>query len=227
MINVIVAGATGRVGSLIVRLVENDDTLQLAGTADIDASLEKVIDKADVVIDFTAPEAAARHAELAAEHTKPMLIGTTGLNGEQNELVHKAAQRIPILHAPNMSLGVTVLMHLITTAAHTLGSDFRVEIMETHHAKKVDSPSGTANKMLKIVADERKTDGEEIEVTSFREGDVIGDHSIKFISHEEVLELKHSALTRELFAHGAVVAARWIADKKPGLYDMSDVLNLK
>jgi 4-hydroxy-tetrahydrodipicolinate reductase len=125
-----------------------------------------------------------------------------------------------------MSLGVNVLFHLIRTAARTLGKDFRVEIDETHHTKKLDRPSGTAKRMQEIVADERRADRDEIKVASFREGDVVGDHSIKFISNEEVLELNHSASTRELFARGALVATRWVVDRKPGLYDMSDVLNL-
>ncbi len=227
MINIVVAGASGRMGSLIVKLIEGEADMAVSGKADIDAPLIHVIDKADVVIDFTQASAAANHAQLSADRLKPMVIGTTGLDADQQKVVRDASQRIPIVHAPNMSLGVNVLFHLITTAARTLGKDFRVEIQETHHTKKLDRPSGTAKRMQDIVAAARQEDRDRIKIVSFREGDVVGDHSIVFTSDEEVLKLYHSALTRELFARGALVATRWVIDKEPGLYDMSDVLNLR
>jgi 4-hydroxy-tetrahydrodipicolinate reductase len=226
MINVVVAGASGRVGTLITQMIEKEQDLNLAGKADIDAPLENVIDKADVIIDFTTAGAAAEHAMLAAAKGKPIIIGTTGLSEEQNSMVSEASSRVAVFHAPNMSLGVAVLFHLIRTATKALGNDFHVEISETHHTKKLDSPSGTALRMRDTVAEERAADQNEIKVTAFREGDVVGDHTIAFASAEEVLEIKHSALTRELFARGAIVAARWIVDKPAGLYDMSNVLGL-
>jgi 4-hydroxy-tetrahydrodipicolinate reductase len=226
MINVVVAGASGRMGQLIIKQIEKSSDMKLAGVADIDAPLFEVIGKADVVIDFTTPDASSRHAALAAEHGKPLVIGTTGLDEQQKKVVKKASELIPLIHAPNMSVGVNVLFHLIRSASRVLGDEFGVEISETHHVKKLDSPSGTAVKMRDIVAEERAIEAGKIRVNSIREGDVVGDHSITFTGPEEILELKHSALNRELFARGAVVAARWIIDKQPGLYDMSDVLGL-
>jgi len=242
MINVIVAGASGRMGSLIVNMVNEANDLNLAGSADLDKPLAGIIDKADVVIDFTAAEATAKHATVAAERGVPIVIGTTGLSDDQRDAVKNASARTPVLHAPNMSLGVNVLFHLIGVAARTLGKDFRIAIEETHHTKKLDRPSGTAVRMLDLAVDARGADRERdvavleetaptgkhpIEATSYRKGDVVGDHVIRFTGPEEVLEIHHAAQTRELFARGAVVAARWLVDKKPGLYDMSDVLNLK
>jgi 4-hydroxy-tetrahydrodipicolinate reductase len=223
MINIVIAGYKGRMGGLIAKLVDAADDLTFAGGADIDAPLADVIDKADVVIDFTRADAAATNIELAAEMGKPIIIGTTGLSEEQRAQVKKASERIPVIHAPNMSLGVNVLFHMINTAAKTLGDDFQIEINETHHTKKLDKPSGTAKRMQEVAS----AGGRAVEMHAFREGDVVGDHSISFDSPEEVLEIRHHAKTRKLFARGAVTAARWIAGKPAGLYDMSDVLGLK
>ena len=242
MINIVIAGAKGRMGGLIAKLVEESSNLNLAGGADIDVPLADVIDKANVIIDFTQATAAAANAELAAEMGKPIVIGTTGLNDEQRARVKKASERIPVLHAPNMSLGVNVLFDMIRTAAGTLGDDFRIEISETHHTNKLDRPSGTAVKMLDVAVEVRGADPKNdvamhndampqgthpIEVSSFRKDDIIGEHTIRFTSPEEILEINHSATSRKLFARGAVTAARWLAGKEPGLYDMSDVLGLK
>ena len=242
MINIVIAGYKGRMGGLIAKLVEESSDLNLAGGADIDVPLADVIDKADVIIDFTQATAAAANAELAAEMGKPIVIGTTGLNDEQRARVKKASERIPVLHAPNMSLGVNVLFDMIRTAAGTLGDDFRIEISETHHTNKLDRPSGTAVKMLDVAVEVRGADPKNdvamhndampqgthpIEVSSFRKDDIIGEHTIRFTSPEEILEINHSATSRKLFARGAVTAARWLAGKEPGLYDMSDVLGLK
>ena len=241
MLNIIIAGYKGRMGGLIAQLIKEASDMTLAGGADIDAPLADVIDKADVIIDFTQADAATANAELAAKHKKSIVIGTTGLNDAQLARVKEAAERIPILHAPNMSLGVNVLFYLIKTAADTLGDDFRIEISETHHTNKLDRPSGTAVRMLDVAVDARGADREKdvalhndampqgthpIEVSSFRKDDIIGEHTIRFVGPEETLEINHSALSRKLFARGAVTAARWIKGKSAGLYDMSDVLGL-
>lgn len=242
MINIVVAGYKGRMGGLIAKLVDESNDMTLAGGADIDAPLKDVIDKADVVIDFTQADASPENAELAAEMGKPIVIGTTGLNDEQRARVKAASERVPVIHAPNMSLGVNVLFHMIKTAASTLGDDFHIEISETHHVNKLDRPSGTAVKMLNVAVKARGADPKKdvamhndampqgthpIEVSSFRKDDIIGEHTIRFTSPEETLEINHSAASRKLFARGAVTAARWIVGKEPGLYDMSDVLGLK
>jgi len=223
MINIVITGYKGRMGGHIAKLVDEASDMTLAGGADIDAPLKDIIEKADVVIDFTQASAAPENAELAAEMGKPIVIGTTGLTDEQLARVKKASERIPVIHAPNMSLGVNVLFHMINTAASTLGEEFKIEINETHHTKKLDSPSGTAKRMQEVAS----AGGRTVNVHAFREGDVVGDHSISFDGPEEILEIKHHAKTRKLFARGAVTAARWIVGKKPGLYDMSDVLGLR
>ncbi len=240
MLNIIVSGGTGRVGQLIIDQIKKSSDLAVAGIADVTTPLASVIGNANVVIDFTVAAAAAGNAVVAAEHGTPIVIGTTGLSREELSAIKEASKKIPIVHAPNMSLGVNVLYHLIGTAARTLPADYRIEILETHHTKKLDRPSGTAKKMLEVVMDARgasekdvatfeealPTGTHPIEVASFRKDDVVGDHVIRFIGPEEILEVHHDARSREVFARGALTAARWIVGKPAGIYSMSDVLGL-
>lgn len=242
MINVVVAGAKGRMGSLIVEEVNSTDNMKVSGMAELDTPLQNVVKDANVIIDFTSAEASAKHAEIAAENKIPIVIGTTGLSQEQLLSIQSASKKTAVLHAPNMSLGVNVLFYLVKIAAASLKDDFKISIEETHHTKKIDRPSGTGLKMLDVVLSQKqkltKEDVEfleekpsagakDISITSFRKGDVVGDHVIRFQSENETLEIKHSAHTRKLFAAGAVTAARWIVDKPAGLYDMTNVLGLE
>ncbi|MBV9521998.1 MAG: 4-hydroxy-tetrahydrodipicolinate reductase [Alphaproteobacteria bacterium] len=198
----------------------------------------------DVVIDFTVPAATVAHAALAAEHGRALVIGTTGLDLAQSAAVAEAARRAPILTAPNMSLAVVLLIDLVATVAQRLGPDYDIEILEMHHRHKVDAPSGTALALGKAAAagravalDEvarRVRDGHtgprragEIGFATLRGGDVAGEHSVIFAADGERLELTHRATSRAVFARGAVRAARWLAGKPPGLYDIKDVLALR
>ncbi len=225
-----------------------DDAGYVAGCGDLGVaitdSLEQGLASADVLIDFTWPEVTIGNAEVCARLGKAMVVGTTGLNPEQREIIKRIAQSSPVVFAPNMSVGVNVCFKLLKDMAKTLGEDFDVEIVELHHNKKKDSPSGTAVRMGEIVADalDRNYDEvanyhregmcgersqEEIGMQTVRGGDIVGEHTVYFIGMGERIELTHRAMSRDMFARGAVRAAGWLAEKPVGLYDMQDVLGLK
>ncbi len=219
----------------------------IAGIADIGLILtddsNKAFQKADALIDFSFPSATAQHAKLAAELKKPLVIGTTGLNPAQTEAVHKAALHIPIVWSPNMSMGVNLLFAMVKKIASAL-ADYNIEIIETHHRHKKDAPSGTALRLAETAAAARDlklenviTHGRhglvaerpqaQIGIHAVRAGDVVGDHTILFATDGERLELTHRASSRDCFAMGALRAAAWITTRKPGLYSMADVLDIK
>ncbi|HZS84817.1 MAG TPA: 4-hydroxy-tetrahydrodipicolinate reductase [Stellaceae bacterium] len=198
----------------------------------------------DVVIDFTVPAATVAHAALAAEQGRALVIGTTGLDPAQGAAVAQAARRAPIVWAANMSLAVTLLLDLVESAARRLGPDYDIEVLEMHHRHKVDAPSGTALALGKAAAAgrgvaldsvaQRVRDGHtgprrsgDIGFATLRGGDVAGEHTVIFATAGERLELGHRATSRQVFARGAVHAARWLVAKPPGLYDMKDVLGLR
>jgi 4-hydroxy-tetrahydrodipicolinate reductase len=198
----------------------------------------------DVVIDFSTPEAAVVSARLAAQHKKPLLLGTTGLNEEQGAAVRDAAKTVPIVWPPNTSLGVTLLTALIEEAARRLGPDWDIEIVEMHHKHKVDAPSGTALALGRAAATGRGVDLAKVSArgrdgitgarkegaigfAALRGGDVAGDHTVIFAGEGERLEFTHRAASRGIFAKGAIRAALWLGQgRKPGLYGMKDVLGL-
>ena len=267
MIKVAVTGAAGRMGGRIITLITEAEGLEVAGAIEmagharlgddagyvagcgdlgvaITDSLEQALASADVLIDFTWPEVTIGNAEVCARLGKAMVVGTTGLNPEQREVIKRVAQSSPVVFAPNMSVGVNVCFKLLKDMAKTLGDGFDVEIVELHHNKKKDSPSGTAVRMGEIVADaldrnynevanyhregmcgERSQ--EEIGMQTVRGGDIVGEHTVYFIGMGERIELTHRAMSRDMFARGAVRAAGWLAEKPVGLYDMQDVLGLK
>ncbi len=267
MIKVAVTGAAGRMGGRIITLITEAEGLEVAGAIEmagharlgddagyvagcgdlgvaITDSLEQGLASADVLIDFTWPEVTIGNAEVCARLGKAMVVGTTGLNPEQREIIKRIAQSSPVVFAPNMSVGVNVCFKLLKDMAKTLGEDFDVEIVELHHNKKKDSPSGTAVRMGEIVADalDRNYDEvanyhregmcgersqEEIGMQTVRGGDIVGEHTVYFIGMGERIELTHRAMSRDMFARGAVRAAGWLAEKPVGLYDMQDVLGLK
>ncbi len=198
----------------------------------------------DVVVDFTAPAATLRHAELATAHKTPLMIGTTGLSAAQRATVAAAASEIPLLIASNTSQGVTLLMSLVERVAAALDESYDIEVVEMHHRMKVDAPSGTALSLGHSAAAGRGRPLEELWVKSrdghtgaresgtigfatLRGGDVVGEHSVIFAGPGERIELTHKVQNREVFAQGAIRAALWLAGQKPGLYDMNDVLGLK
>ncbi len=207
------------------------------------AELDSVLDDFDVLIDFTTPEATLQHLALCQQNRKAMVIGTTGFSELQHQRIANSGETIPIVFAPNMSIGVNLCFNLLEQAARVLGDDVDIEIIEAHHRHKKDAPSGTALKMGEIVAQTldrnlqqvalygREGMGEErdrktIGFSTVRAGDIVGDHTVIFAGLGERVEITHKASSRMTFAIGAVRAANWIADKDPGLYSMRDVLNL-
>jgi 4-hydroxy-tetrahydrodipicolinate reductase len=221
----------------------------LSGAGPLEVTISSGIEQAlargaDVVIDFTAPAASLHHAKVCAERGVALVVGTTGFSAQAKAELAGHAQRVPILMAPNMSVGVNVLFRLVAQAAHALGSSYEVEIVEMHHRAKKDAPSGTALRLAEVAADALGLDagtatvyerhGEvgarkpgSIGVQTVRGGDVVGDHTVFFFADGERLELTHRASSRDNFARGAVRAARFLAGKKPGLYDMQDVLGFR
>ena len=267
MIRVVVTGASGRMGGHNIRMVASQpDMVVVGGTehagfpagldvgeaaglkrlgvpvqADLAAALAP---GAHVVIDFTAPEASVRHAEICAERGVALVIGSTGFSKELRARVEAAARRIPVILSPNMSVGVNVLFALVAQAARVLGEAYDVEIVEMHHKRKKDAPSGTAMRLAEVAAEALGRDagkdltfarhgiiGErpprEIGVQTLRGGDVVGDHTVFFVGDGERIELTHRATSRDQFARGAVRAARWVVGKPPGMYELADVLGLR
>lgn len=258
MANIIVCGADGRMGKAIIQLATADHTIKIVGAVDIDSSpaigtgnpiitkssqMESIVNKTDIIIDFTAPVNTMKCLDIAVKQGASMVIGTTGLTNEQMEIIKNASKTIPIVTSPNMSLGINILLDLVENLAEKL-SGYDVEIVEVHHNKKKDAPSGTALRLAEAVAkgmqkdlkkdavygrhgaDALRTQGE-IGVHAVRCGDVVGDHTIYFAGVGERIEISHKASSRENLASGALKAAKWLANKPAGLYDMRDVLDLK
>jgi len=207
------------------------------------ADAESLFKNSDVIIDFTCPTATVLHANYAESHNTIHITGTTGMTAEEEKALHKAAQSVPVVYASNFSLGVNLLFYLTRKAASMLDTDYDIEILEMHHRHKVDAPSGTAlslgtmaakgrNVDLNQVADKHRDgisparkDGD-IGFAVLRGGNVAGEHTVSFNADDERIELTHKAGNRAIFARGAVKAAIWATQQKPGLYDMADVLGL-
>lgn len=260
-VRVALSGATGRMGHALARLIADDPEMEVAGgighTADgaaadlpfrvVSSSAEagEILASADVLIDFSAPELLvdllSRHGDALAG--KALVVGTTGLSAEDEAALERAAERTAVLRAANFSVGVNLLVALAERAAAVLGDGYDVEIVEAHHRRKVDAPSGTALELARAVAhghdvslDDVRVDGRsgrpgarprgEIGLHAVRGGDVVGDHRVMYIGERERIELAHLAQDRALFAEGAVRAARWLAGRAPGTYTMRDVLGL-
>ena len=182
----------------------------------------EIIRDADVVIEFTSPSATLEHLAWVDKFKKAIVIGTTGLDSQQVQKLKKTAQHIPIAFSPNMSLGVNLTFKLVKQAAQTLGQDYKVDIVEAHHIHKKDAPSGTAKRLAQLI---KETSGREnVDIDSIREGEIVGDHEVRFGGPEDTLIIKHSAKTRDIFAQGALTAAKFIVQQAPGLYDMQDVI---
>ena len=210
----------------------------------LSADLQAVVDDFDVLIDFTLPEVMLKNLEICRHSGKAMVIGTTGLNAAQKQLLADAGKDIPIVFAANFSVGVNLSLKLLDMAARVMGEDADIEIIEAHHRHKIDAPSGTALRMGEVIADalgrdlqkvavygrEGHTGARERETIGFatvRGGDVVGDHTVLFATEGERLEITHKASSRMTFAKGAVRAALWLEGREPGLYDMQDVLDLR
>jgi 4-hydroxy-tetrahydrodipicolinate reductase len=266
MIKVVVTGAAGRMGMQIVRVVQATEGMALGGAVEragvavgqdagalaglgaigvaVQDDLAAALSGADVVVDFTSHEASARHAEVCAERGVALVIGSTGFTPEAKARVAAAARKVPVVLSPNMSVGVNVLFELVRQAAQVLGDGYDVEIVELHHKKKRDAPSGTAVRLGEVAAEALGRDPQDalayarhgimgerppwqIGVQTLRGGDVVGEHTVFFCGEGERVELTHRATSREQFARGAARAAAWVAGKPAGLYDMADVLGLR
>jgi 4-hydroxy-tetrahydrodipicolinate reductase len=175
----------------------------------------------DVFVDFTTPEATQDNLDYVAKYKKALVLGTTGLNDAQVKKVEEVSGVVPIVFSPNMAIGVNVLFTMLPEIAKRLGPDYSIEIVEAHHKRKLDAPSGTAKKFGQILADVTR---KEIPTHAIRLGDIVGDHTIIFCGNSERIEIKHQAHSRDLFALGALKAAKWVANKPAGLYSMQDVL---
>jgi 4-hydroxy-tetrahydrodipicolinate reductase len=265
---VAIVGVAGRMGRTLVAAVEQDtqaylaagivepgsslagaDIGELAGLGKLGVaasdSLNAVVDDFDVLIDFTTPQVTLANLAFCAEHGKRIVIGTTGLNEDELTRLDAYRDRVPMVFAPNMSVGVNLTLKLLETAAKALGDEgYDIEVIEAHHRHKVDAPSGTALKMGGVVAESLgrtlKEHGvfaregqcgprsdKEIGFATVRAGDIVGEHTVMFATEGERIEITHKASSRMTFAKGAVRAARWLADRSVGRYDMQDVLSLK
>jgi 4-hydroxy-tetrahydrodipicolinate reductase len=241
-LSILLNGARGRMGAAVA-----------AAAADLDARIGAAIDigddpaaaagSCDVIVDFSSPGATRALLELAVSMKKPIVIGTTGHSPEEKKGLLELAARVPCVWTGNFSVGVNLLFALARRAARVLGPAYDAEIVEMHHRLKRDAPSGTAERLIEIILEERKLGpsalrhgrkgitgprkAEELGVHSLRGGDVVGDHTVLFAGPGERIELAHKAGDRAIFARGALRAAHWIVGRKPGVYDMQDVLGLK
>lgn len=237
-----ISGLSGKMGQAILRLMQEDETLSHAQGAD-PLNAESLFAQSDAVIDFSTPSFTKTLAECAAKTGKPLISGTTGLDDCQKQALQKAAQHAPILHAANMSLHVNLLSILVEQTARALDEENDIEIIEMHHSRKVDAPSGTALMLGESAAKGRGHPLREKAVTTrdgitgareagsigfatLRGGDVVGEHSVLFATSGERIELSHKATNRDIFARGALKATRWIQGKPAGFYSMRDVLGL-
>jgi 4-hydroxy-tetrahydrodipicolinate reductase len=244
MTNVIITGAKGRMGQMLIACAQNIPSLKVAAQVDQGDDLSAVIESGDVVIDFSAHAATLDIARLCAQHQKALVIGTTGHSDADAAAIKQFQTQIPMVWASNFSTGVNTLFWLTRKAAEILGPDFDLEVVEMHHRLKKDAPSGTAKTLAEILAEVRRLSlrdaarhgrvgivgartPDEIGVHSIRGGDVVGDHTVIFANTGERVELTHKASSRDTFANGALRAAQWLVKQKPGLYDMQDVLGLK
>jgi 4-hydroxy-tetrahydrodipicolinate reductase len=243
-LELIINGANGRMGQTLIACATGDPDLHLFATIDVGDDLAAVISGTDAVIDFSHHSTIKPVLARCIEHRKTLVIGTTGHTDAEIAAIQHAATQIPIVFAPNYSVGVNTLFWLTRKAAEILGPGFDLEVVEMHHRLKKDAPSGTAKRLVEILAEARnltynedarhgrhgivgqRTDAE-IGVHAIRGGDVVGDHTVIYAAQGERVELTHKASNRETFARGALRAALWAHGRPPGLYDMQDVLGLK
>ena len=224
-VRVLLVGAAGRMGKTIVDVAKGDPNIEIVAQCDIGDALGPAMRKSDVVIDFSHPDAIDGICDAASQDQRPLVIGTTGHSAERRSAIERAAKSVPVVFASNFSAGVNALFALARNAAETLGPEFSVEIIETHHQMKKDAPSGTAKTLAAILRKARNA-SDEIPIQSIREGDVVGEHTVIFSGPDERLELCHKASSRAAFARGALHAAQWVIGKSPRLYSMQDVLGL-
>ena len=255
-INLVVTGCLGRMGQQIIKSTKNEKNFRLVAVTEnkiinkkvsgLKAQLNSVhaFKNANIIIDFTIPKCTLEVLKIASKLKKKVVIGTTGFSKKEENLIKKYSRKIPILKAGNMSLGINLLMYLTEIASKSLGNNFLSKVFEVHHKHKKDHPSGTALMLGNGIAMGKKKDfykllgtkylnkknfpySKKINFNSIRKGNIVGNHKVYFSSGKETITLDHKAYDRALYSEGAFTAAKWLINKKPGLYSMRDVLNFK
>jgi len=255
-INLAITGCMGRMGQQLIKssklnknfklvaVTENRIINKKIGGIKPDLNTENVFKRANVIIDFTVPKCTFEVLKIASKLKKRVVIGTTGFTKKEENLIKKYSKKIPILKAGNMSIGINLLMHLTEIASKSLGNGFLSKVFEIHHKHKKDHPSGTALMLGKGIAIGKNKNfyklmgkkylnkksfpyGKKINFNSLRKGEIVGEHEVTFSSGKEIITLNHEAFDRALYSEGSFTAAKWLMNKKPGLYSMRDVLNFK
>jgi 4-hydroxy-tetrahydrodipicolinate reductase len=255
-INLAITGCMGRMGQQIIKSANSDKDFNISALTEsrvvnkkinrikIENNSEVSFKKSDLIIDFTVPKCTFEVLNIASKLKKRVVIGTTGFTKKEENLIKKFSKKIPILKAGNMSLGINLLMYLTEIASGSLGKNFKSKIFEVHHKHKKDYPSGTALMLGKGIAVGKNKNfynligkkylnkknfpyGNKINFNSLRRGEIIGEHEVKFSSGKEIITLNHEAFDRALYSEGALSAAKWLMNKKPGLYSMRDLMNFK
>ena len=255
-INLAITGCMGRMGQQLIKSSKKNINFKLVTLTEnvlihkkingikLELNSEKAFKKTDIIIDFTIPSCTLEILKIARKLKKKVVIGTTGFNKNQENLIKKYSKKIPILKAGNMSLGVNLLVYLTELTSNALGKNFLSKVFETHHKHKKDYPSGTALMLGRGIAIGRKKSfnsligkkflnkknfpySKKINFNSNRKGEIIGEHEVKFSSGKEIITLNHEAFDRALYSEGALTAAKWLINKKPGLYSMRDIMNFK
>ena len=255
-INLAISGCLGRMGQQLIISTKSNKSFKLVTLTENkiinkkiagikpDLNTAQAFKKTDVIIDFTVPKCTLEILKIASKMKKRMVIGTTGFTQKEENLIKKYSKKIPILKAGNMSLGINLLMYLTEIASESLGDNYLSKIFEVHHKHKKDYPSGTALMLGKGIADGKNKNlynligkkffnnksfpfGKKINFNSVRRGEIIGEHEVAFSSGKEIITLNHEAFDRALYSDGALTAAKWLINKRAGLYSMRDLLNFK
>ena len=255
-INLAITGCMGRMGQQVIKSVKFNKSFKIVSLTEskmmnkkinglkLNLNNEFAFKKTDIIIDFTIPKCTLEVLKIALKLKKRIVIGTTGFNKKEENLIKKFSKKIPILKAGNMSLGINLLMYLTEIASSSLNKNFLSKVFEIHHKHKKDYPSGTALMLGKGIAVGKNKSfynligkkylnkktfpyGKKINFNSLRKGEIIGEHEVKFSSGKEIITLNHEAFDRALYSEGALSAAKWLMNKKPGLYSMRDVMNFK
>jgi len=255
-INLAIAGCLGRMGQQLIKSSKSNKNFRLVTLTEnklinrkvagikLDLNTTKAFKKTDVIIDFTAPKCTLEILQIASKLKKKVVIGTTGFTQKEENLIRRYSKKIPILKAGNMSLGINLLMYLTEITSKSLNDDYLSKVFEVHHKHKKDYPSGTALMLGRGISDGKNKNfyssvgkkflnkksfpfGKKINFNSIRKGEIIGEHEVTFSSGKEIITLNHEAFDRALYSDGALTAAKWLINKKSGLYSMRDLLNFK
>ena len=255
-INLAITGCLGRMGQQLIKSSKSNNNFKIVALTEsktinkiisgikLDINTNEALKKADVIIDFTIPKCTLEILKIASKLKKRIVIGTTGFTQNEERTIKKYAKKIPILKAGNMSLGVNLLMYLTEIVSGSLGDNYLSKVLEVHHKHKKDHPSGTALMLGNGIANGKNKNlynligkkflnkksfpfGKKINFNSIRKGEVIGEHEVSFSSGKEIIKLNHEAFDRALYSDGALSAAKWLSNKRAGLYSMRDLLNFK